>query len=72
MDLSCTDAGPPRAGQSPSAPTGQSKTRNRIRNGQVVILFGLWVEGVGVWSGYGPYSPSQGKAQVGVYLEPQL
>ena len=72
MVVSSSDAGPPRFQQLPSAPTGQSKTRNRIRNGQVVILFGLWVEGVGVWSGYGPYSPSQGKAQVGVYLEPQL
>ena len=66
MAVSGLGTGPPRDQQSTPAHSSQSKTRNRIRNGQVAMLLDLLAEGVGVWSRYGPYSPSQCKAQGGV------
>ena len=62
--MSSLGTGPPRHQQSLSAHSSQSKTRNQNRNGQVAISFDLLVEGVGVWPRYGPYPPSQCKAQV--------
>ncbi len=65
MAVSILGTGLPRDEQSPPAHRHQSKTRNRIRSGQVATLFDPLVEGVGVWSWYGPYSPSQCKDQMG-------
>ena len=65
MAVSSLGTGPPRYQQFPPAHRRQSKTRNRIRSGQVARLSDLLVEGVGVWSWYGPYSPSQCEPQMG-------